>query len=580
MNHSHRNVSSRLVQLQRRMLVFLLPSALLAAGLITARASDNPQLKIKHSAKPLEGASLDAKIVHQINARIADKWKEQKLIPSPKCSDNQFIRRATLDIIGRIATPKEIRAFLRDQDSTRRARLIERLLKSEEYARNWANIWTVWLLTRGGENDPGLAPYHEQMHAWLETQFAKPSMSYKDLVSELLTASGRSSENPAVNFILSHLGEPFPPGKQVEEGKYSMVPITSRTTRLFLGMQIQCAQCHVHPFNKERTQKNFWGINAFFRQVDTPRGRPTPALNNRMAMSRDLELHDNPDFNRESLVLYEQRNGTLLSARPEYLDGTRPSEGASRRQELAGLITNDKNFPRAYVNRLWGHFFGRGFTNPIDDFGPENEPTHPELLDELAQSFAAQGYDTRRLIRWICNSDAYQLASGANRSNEKPEAAPYFSRMLLKAMTPEQLFESLITATQAEMFESKQKRAELRKQWLKDLTTNFGDDEGNEVTFNGTVVQALLLMNGGNLNNAIASKDKGTVAQAVEMKRGVRGTMDQLYLAALNRLPTPREAGHILDIYQRAPIKAKDGMSFWQDLFWALLNSNEFILNH
>jgi hypothetical protein len=523
----------------------------------------------------------DAEIERHINARVADKWKDNKLSPSGRASDYEFVRRASLDIIGRIATPKEVRAFLRDPEQARRALLIDRLLTSDEYAKNWANIWTVWLMTRTGANDPGLAEYHQQMHAWLEMQFAKSSMSFKDLVSELLTATGKTSQNQAVNFILAHLGESIPQAKQQEEGKYTMVPVTSRTVRLFLGLQIQCAQCHPHPFNKEWTQKHFWGVNAFFRQLDTPRGRPMPALNSRMALHRDLELVDNFDLNRESLVMYEQRNATLLGARPEYLDGTRPSESSSnRRQELARLITNDKNFSRAYVNRIWAHFFGRGFTNPIDDFGPENEPTNPQLLDELAEAFTSHGYDTRRLVRWICNSQAYNLTSTANRSNEKTDAEPYFSRMLLKAMTPEQLFESLMTATQAEMFEAKAKRAELRKQWLKDLTTNFGDDEGNEVTFNGTVVQALLLMNGNNLNSAVSSKGKGTVALAVATKRAPKAIMDQLYLAALNRLPTSGEAGKIMDIFQKAPIKTRDGLSFWQDLFWALLNSNEFILNH
>ena len=139
---------------------------------------------------------------------------------------------------------------------------------------------------------------------------------------------------------------------------------------------------------------------------------------------------------------------------------------------------------------MWLHFFGRSFTNPVDDFGEHNEPSVPELLDELSSEFVHYGYDSKRLIRWICNSDAYNLSTVANKSNEKSDVEPLFGRMLLKALTPEQLFESLIVATQAEMFESKDNRKKLREKWMKDLTANFGDDEGNEVTFNGTVVQA------------------------------------------------------------------------------------------
>src|SRR5262249_27768392 len=153
------------------------------------------------------------------------------------------------------------------------------------------------------------------------------------------------------------------------------------------------------------------------------------------------------------------------------------------------FITRSEYFPKACVNRMWGHFMGRGFTNPVDDFGEHNPPSHPELLDELARKFVAYGYDTRRLIRWLCNSDAYQLSSVANRTNDKSEAEPFFSRMLLKAMTPEQLFESLMVATQADMNMKPKERNDLRDSWMRNLIVNFGDDEGNEVTFNGTVVQ-------------------------------------------------------------------------------------------
>jgi hypothetical protein len=566
----------------------------LAAGLAflayhhAARAGDPSGQGVKPVPRqrplPVLGNSSDAEQVRTINARLAEKWKASKITPSARVSDHEFIRRATLDIIGRIATPKEIEQYLRDPELTRRALLIDRLLKSEEYARNWANIWTVWLMTRTGENAPGQEIYHEQMHKWLEDQFAKEAMSYKDMVSDILTASGKTNENGAVNYILAHLGEPNPPGKQTEEGKYTMVPVTWRTTRLFLGLQTQCAQCHPHPFNKEFNQKHFWGIDAFFRQVDTPRGRPDP--NNRMMPgARVLELVDNSQLNPEGIVFYEQRNGVVLPTKPVFLLGTtdplKPATvSENRRQALAKFITSNPYFAKAYVNRMWAHFFGRGFTNPVDDFGPENEPSHPELLDELSTAFAHYGYDPKKLIRWICNSDAYGLSCVANKTNEKADAEPLFSRMLLKAMTPEQLFESLMTATQAEMFESRDQRKKLRQQTLRALTANFGDDEGNEVTFNGTVVQALLMMNGKNLNDSVVSKERGTVALTLATKRGPRTIMDHLYLAALNRLPTANEVGKIMDIYKRAPVKQRDGLSFWQDLFWALLNSNEFILNH
>ena len=145
------------------------------------------------------------------------------------------------------------------------------LLKSDEYPKNQANLWTVWLMTRAGANETGGSIYHEQMRKWLEDQFKKEGMSFKEMVRELITASGKTNENGAVNFILAHLGETVPNDKQRGEdgeGKFTMVPVTSRTTKLFLGVQIQCTQCHKHPFNEEWNQDHFWGVNAFFRQVD------------------------------------------------------------------------------------------------------------------------------------------------------------------------------------------------------------------------------------------------------------------------------------------------------------------------
>jgi hypothetical protein len=545
----------------------------------TARAQGKATGKDQVARKPDSNhlAGEDAEKVHLINERIATKWKENKIRPSARASDYEFMRRASLDIIGRVAKPQEIEKFLKDPDSSRRFLLIERLLKSDEYARNQANLWTVWLMTRAGANGAGGSIYHEQMHRWLEDQFKKESMSFKELVRELLTASGKTNENGAVNYILSHLGEAVPNDKQRGEdgeGKFTMVPVTSRTARLFLGVQIQCAQCHAHPFNEEWKQDHFWGINAFFRQVDR-KGNP---MANREVV---LELVDNSEFDPSGAVYYEQRNGVLKQARAVFLDGTRPeSPSANRRSELARMVTGNKAFPKAYVNRMWAHFLGRGFTNPVDDFGPQNEPSHPELLDELSSAFENYGYDPRRLIRWISNSEAYGLSSASNKTNEKADAEPFFSRMLLKTMTPEQLFESLIVATQAEMFESRENRQKLRREWMQKLTTNFGDDEGNEVNFNGTVVQALMLMNGADLNSAVSSKDKGTVPWAIVYKRAPQAIMHHLYMAALNRPPNARESARVVEILRKAPAKAHDSLSLWQDLFWALLNSNEFILNH
>jgi hypothetical protein len=569
--------------------------ALLTAGLIAgfgftclleravlAAPATTPDEKAEKAEKPEpaknEKGSADQQIIAFINEQVRAQWKANSITPSGPCTDYEYIRRASIDIVGRIATVKEVDHFMADPAHTRRAQLIERLLNSPEYSKNWANMWTTWLLTRAGN-----PVYHEQMRRWLEEKFdPKTPTTFKEIVYDLLTATGKTNENGAVNYILSHLGEQTPAAERMKEGQFEMVPITSRTTRLFLGLQTQCTQCHDHPFNPQWKQKHFWGVNAFFRQVERKGVPNMMTANQNMAMAAaKLELVDNPEFNKDGVVFFERRNGIVSPTRPEFLDGTKMSslgEGISRRQALANLVTTSPYFPKAIINRYWGHFFGRGFTNPIDDFGEHNPVSHPELLDKLAEEYVHYGFDQKRLIRWICNSDAYQLSSRANKTNEKSDAEVYFGRMILKSMSPEQLFDSLMTATQAPDVEIKEVKQKLRDRWMKALTVNFGDDEGNEVTFNGTVVQALMMMNGPELNEAISGK--GTLANAVSKGK----TMDVLFLATLNRPPTSAERSKLMAALhggKNAPqVKDKDGMGPWQDLFWALLNSNEFIFNH
>jgi hypothetical protein len=569
-----------LLPLRLRHTGLLLLGSLFTCGLLTGYLAADTRITAKPGAtnvaepknsKAVTPRSPNHEYSRGIDEKLAEKWQAHKLIPAARCNDYEFIRRASLDIIGRIATPEEVKRFRKDPSEVRRAWLIERLLASKEYAKNFANLWTVLLMTRSGATDPARSVYHEQMRDWLEKRFAQ-NMPWKEIVTQLLTATGKTSpENGAVNYILANLGEPVPPGNQ--EGRFNMVPVTARTTRLFLGIQTQCTQCHDHPFNPGK-QLNFWGINAFFRQVDR-KGKMSPR-NKEPAV---LELIDDPRLDSSGRVFYENRRGVVWSTKPYFfLDKVRlPAANVNRREKLAELITSSDYFAKAHVNRMWMHFFGRGFTNPVDDFGEHNPPSHPELLDALAAGFAHYGYDNKELIRWICNSNGYGLSSVANKTSASAEAEPFFSRMLLKAMTPEQLFESLVVATQAEMLESEEARENLRKAWLKDLTTNFGDDEGNEVTFGGTVVQALLMMNGGHLNNALSSK--GHLVHLVK-KGSATGILDYLYMAALNRPPSSAETARILKVYRTAPVKKLDGLSFWQDVFWALLNSNEFILNH
>ena len=542
-----------------------------------------------------------ADTVKFINEKLNKNWKTEKVVPSRFANDYEFIRRATLDIIGRIATPEEIEQYLKDPEAKRRSMLIERLLsdKDGEYSKRRAHVWSNWLLTRSGVF--GRGEYHDEMALWLEDQFGA-NTPYDEMVRKLLTAKGKNTENGAVNFMLAHVGEKVPADSVAKEGHFQMAPLTSRITRLFLGTQVQCAQCHDHPFYNNIKQKDFWGVNAFLRQVERVGTPPDPTAGRRMAKPGPLELKDDDNVNVDAKVYYEKRNGVVEIAKAEFLAGgdethgprlpmgsdDKPVQGEARRAELAKFVTGHEMFAKAYVNRMWGVFMGRGFVNPVDDFNDQNQPSMPELLNELAVRFKNYGYDQKELIRWICNSEAYNLSCVANSTNDSQDKEVLFSRMVLKSMSPEQLFDSLVTATKAEVGENKEAKKKAKETWLETLIGNFGDDEGNEVNFNGTVVQALLMMNGGDINEAIDRPDKGTVALAMK-KHGNRpaAVIKELFLATLNREPTPKEVATVIAQFRFPPSRYKLQVGDmakperkYQDLLWALVNSNEFLLNH
>jgi hypothetical protein len=587
-----------------------------------------------------------------INEELAKSWTAVGLKPSKKASDFEFVRRAFIDLVGRIPTAEEARDFAEaDSGSDKRARLVQRLLfekdykpkfservnpkdpksvvtydYASEYARHFANVWRVWLMTRGGVAEL----YHDSMELWLEEQFYK-NTPWDVMVKQLLTATGKTNDNGAAAFVMAHLGEAVPK-EMADQGKFDAVPITSRVTRLFLGIQTNCIQCHDHPFNPEWKQDNFWKTNAFFRQVDRD-GTPAPREGNggkKKMTAVPVAIRDNPELHKDGILSFERRSGILAMAKPDFLPNLAEleqegaviprrqippgSSGRSRREILADYLVKHDNFAKAYVNRMWAHFFGRGMNElpAADDFGGHNKVVHPDLLNKLADEFVKAEYDTKKLISWICNSDAYSLTYQANglkgkASNATDEAAPYFTRMGLKSMSPEVLFDSLETATRLDMAPDKDAKKAKKDAWMDKLTRNFGDDEGNEVTFNGTIIQALLMMNGPELNSEVSRKDgTSAVDKAMAKHKGNEmAVIADLYLMALSRRPsstiavtipridpkTGKQVGQ--DTSNEAAFLARqvaqfrgrargpqDWKAFYEDVFWSLLNSSEFILNH
>jgi hypothetical protein len=581
-------------------MALILAASLFLGAPTRGRSDDTPKKpdapKAKDDAKseePAVGAPSGGAVqTAEINRLLAKFWADNSAKPADKATDYEFCRRAYLDILGRVPAIWEVKDYVANTSRKKREQLIHKLLHDpyykEEYEENWSTIWTTLLLTRSGNKI-----YHEQMHEWLADQFGK-NAPWDQMVRELLTAKGENNDNGAVNFVLAHLGDP----QQAREsdGQFDMVPITSRTTRLFLGLQIQCTQCHNHPFNPEWKQSHFWGVNAFFRQVErdgTPLMRQQANMPNAAAK---LKLNDRAEWNKDGKVFFEDRQAVMHQTAPKFLDGKKLTDGKfnSRRDALAQFIIDHDQFPKAFVNRMWGHFFGRGLNQnaTVDDFGEHNQVVHPELLEVLAKGFKDYKYNIKELISWICNSEAYDLSCKANNSNNKPEHEVYFSRMLLKNMSPEQLFESLRTvldqpvkpktgevgkktaAMIAAMKDAYAKRKKERDAWLAKLTRNFGDDEGNEITFNGTVVQALLMMNGKELQAELSRPMNNTALIAMKPPQS-SSTLNELTIAALGRKATDKEK----EVLKRERITG-DPVWFWQDVLWALLNSNEFVLNH
>lgn len=520
--------------------------------------------------------------VARIDLHVAAHWEAAGIRPSPPASDGQFCRRVFLDLLGRVPQVEELEAFLADPPARRKTRLVERLMGeeyAEEYARNWTTLWTNTLIgRRGGTERRTLINRGGLVQAL--TAALLSNMPYDRLVYELVAAKGVSKPgeedfNGFVNYLAGNLTD-------------NAVQATAKTAQVFLGLQIQCTQCHNHPFN-EWKQNQFWEMNAFFRQTAALRRyREERYVDSIELINQDFAGENNQP--EEAVLFYELRNGLAKAAYPVFVDGTELDNRSGfvadvdRRTELSHLIVNSHYLAPALVNRLWGHFLGYGFTKPVDDMGPHNPPSHPELLDELAAAFKAHGYDLKELMRWIVLSRPYSLSSKFSSGNKQDDptlgARPLFSRFYLRQMRAEELYESLLVATAADETESDdEQRAATKRRWLSQFTVAFGtDDNAETTTFNGTIPQTLMMMNGELIRRA-TSIDRGSFLHRVasDSKLNNAAKIRHLYLAALARRPTSREIAMANELLR---LRQGDAAAALQDVWWAVLNSNEFILNH
>jgi len=517
-----------------------------------------------------------------INDLIERQWKDFQLRPAPDADDATWCRRVYLDLIGRIPTLEELTTFTQGRSVGNRQRLVQTLLYddkyAEEYAEHWSTVWCNLLIGRSGGDEDRSLTNRDGMLKYLRDSFAR-NKPYDKFVYELVTATGSTKPgtpgfNGATNYLIDKVNE--------EKG----VLATSSTSRIFMGLQVQCTQCHNHPFNQWKQQK-FWDFNALFRQ--------TRGLRRFVDGTNDIdhvELVDE-DFAGEAgdahdaMIFYDLRNGLTKVAYPVFVDDTAIGTSGfvsevNRRDELGGMMMNSPFLDKMLANRMWSHFLGYGFTKPVDDIGPHNAPSHPELLDYLGKEVRRNSFDMKQLMTWITLSKPYQLAAKHTSANDADDPAigetPKFSHFYLRQMSAEQLYQSLVAASGATAKGTYEQQERQRRDWLRQFVVAFGTDEGDEATtFNGSIPQALMLFNGDLTKEAISDADGGFLKRLLAEGKSPRDRVAALFLTGLSRRPTKDE----MTVASKLLV-AREGkeLEMLQDMWWAIINCNEFIMQH
>ncbi len=542
----------------------------LGAVLLTAcyALRADPPVKQEAPAAPAPDAAqqLAAKIDHHVRAR----WKADGITPEPRADDAEFLRRVYLDLAGRIPAVSEVQTFLNDKAPDKRRRLVDRLLDGPAYVNHFTAVWRALLLPETNSNFElqYLSPGFE---GWLQKQVAD-NVSYDKMVRELLTVPLQANQDPmqAVQDVYAQAGQVSPLSFYLaKEGKPEN--LADSTARLFLGIRLGCAQCHHHPYAKWKREQ-FWEYAAFFNGIQ----RQGP--NNIYSPIREV-------FDRHEVNI----PGTEKVVQAKFLDGAEPEWKfkTGPRVTLADWMTSPKNpyFARAAANRLWGYFLGVGLVDPVDDMGGDNPTSHPELLDELAKQFADNGFDFKFLIRAITSSEAYQLTSrGKPSASETPQ---HFARMAIKRMTPEQVYDSLALAIGYRDplppgqrgfvdFGNNNPRSE--------FLGKFNHSSERPTDVETSILQALTLMNGKFIadgTNASSNVEQTTTLAAIANApfMDTKQRVETLFLATLSRKPKPAELDRFVQ-YVESGGPRNDSKRALADVFWVLLNSGEFILNH
>jgi len=485
---------------------------------------------------------------------VFEKLRRMNILPSAPSGDEHFLRRVYLDVLGTLPTPEEAQEFLDSRDSAKRAKLIDALLERSERADCWATYFAdLFRLGFNESRDKGAKIFYD----WIRNSVFEDK-PYDRMVSELLVSQGNLFYEPTANFYF--VSRKLDPGD-----------IATHVSQAFLGVRVECARCHNHPWEKY-TQDDFYGFAAFFSRLDTKFVHA--------GSESDVYLKDSGE------VIHPK---TKQPVQPKYLDGPTDAEqpGQDIRQALARWVTSSTNpfFARTISNRIWRRYFGRGIVEPVDDFRVTNPPSDAELLNALAADFVAHRFSIKHLERTILNSRAYQLSSLPNDSNRHD--AVNYSRYYLKRMSAEELMDAIVEITGVEErftgWAPGTRAMQIPHGAPSFLLTAFGRVADREFAQDRkedpSITQILHMMNGTTLNDKIVSPEGRLAKWLAAPELDNAAVADRLFLATLARHARPEEQGAVKErIASAAP---PDGRAqVFQDVLWALVNSKEFIYNH
>ncbi|HVS34296.1 MAG TPA: DUF1549 domain-containing protein [Gemmataceae bacterium] len=550
--------------------------AVIAGATATRGAAETP----KPLGPPAAVRDADA-LAAWIDQQFAVDWQANHVTPAPAADDAEFLRRVYLDLVGRIPMVSEAQQFLADKKPNKRRQLVEDLLGRPGYVNHFTSVWRSLLLPEADANVQGraLTPSFE---AWLRKDLTK-NAGYDQMVRELLTAPiGQGGPRGIAVNGLALNGDDSPSAFYFAK-EFKPENIGGATARLFLGVKIECAQCHNHPFGDWKREQ-FWSYAAFFAGIQgQQRGNVVAGA------SEDMSKHE---------LTIPTLNKTVQAA---FLDGKKPDWSAqpNGREALADWMTASDNpyFARAAVNRMWYYFLGAGLTDPVDELaGGQGVASHPEILDELARQFIAHKYDLKYLMRAVTATRVYQL--GSVRTDAGQEDPRRFARMPLRGMTPEQLFDSVAEAV---YFPLEGRGNDLSPFVVvvggngsprEEFRTKFARGNDRPTETQTSILQALTLMNGKMVGDATSLENSELLAAVSDSPfMDTKERIETLYLATLTRKPTEKEltrltayvdggGAHADEKPASGEAKQKRYREALADVFWALLNSGEFYLNH